>query len=402
MKIKQIRAVNVNLPKPQPKTPARRTAWSKHTPIAMPIGKYRDEFYSQPGTYRGIDGGSVWVQVVAEDGSWGLGRCHFGRPTARIIEDIYAPLLEGRDCFAIEYLNDLMWRATQRVGSAGHADIARSGVDLALWDLKGKLLDQPVYRLIGGPSRKSVPLYATSDDIDWSQELGFKRFKITNQAHYEMGIEGLNLMEEKVARTREQVGYDVELMINPVMAYNVTFAVQMAERLRPYRLRWLEEPLIPLDLEGHIALKKAIPWMPIATGEDHHGRYAFRQLIEHRAVDVVQPDINWCGGLTEAIKIYTIAEAAGIPTILHAGANSPFGQHFQFAMPESPFAEYWLGTDPGIPLDELCPIPGMAMPMNGELVPNDAPGFGMEIKAKWITPYDGQSPDSDIALRSYG
>lgn len=402
MKIKDIRPVSIDLPKPAPKVEARRRSWSKSAQVAMPISKYRDEFYGQPGLYPGNGGGSVWVQVTAEDGTWGLGRSHFGRPTASIIEDIYAPLLMGRDCFAIEYLNDLMWRATQRVGSAGHADVARSGVDLALWDLKGKLLDQPVYRLIGGPSRDVIPLYATGDDIDWAMELGFERFKLTNQAHYEMGIKGLNLMEEKVAKTREQIGSDAELMINPVMAYNLTFAVQLAERLRPYHLAWMEEPFIPPDLESHIALKQAVPWMPIATGEDHHGRHAFRQLIENRAVDFVQPDICWCGGLTEALKIYAMAEAAGIPTILHGGCNSPFGQHFSLAMPESPFAEFWLGTDPGVPLDEVRPIPGLAMPVDGKVIPNDAPGFGLDIEAEWITPYTGQVGDVDVSLRTYG
>ena len=401
MKIKELRAVNVDLPRPAPKSKARRPSWSKTTAVAMPISKYRDEFYGQPGSYPGNQGGAVWAQVTAEDGTWGLGRSYFGRPTAAIIDDIYAPLLQDRDPFAIEHLNDLMWRATQRVGSAGHADVARSAVDLALWDLKGKLLGQPVYRLIGGPSRDAIPLYATGDDIDWAQELGFERFKLTNQAHYEMGIAALNQMEEKVAATREEIGADAELMINPVMAYSLSFAVQMAERLRPYHLRWMEEPLIPPDLEGHIALKRALPWMPIATGEDHHGRHAFRQLIEHRAIDVAQPDISWCGGLSEALKIYTIAEAAGIPTILHGGCNSPFGQHFSLAMPESPFAEYWLGTDPGIPLEELRPIPGMAMPADGQLTPNDAPGFGMDIKADWIRLYSGPA-EVDVTLRTYG
>ena len=402
MKIINLRPVSINLPKPNSTTAPRREAWSKHTPIALPISKYREEFYGQPGTYPGMGGGSVWVQVITEDGNWGLGRCHFGRPTAAIIEDIFAPLLIGRDCFAIEYLNDLMWRATQRVGTAGHADVARSGVDLALWDLKGKLLNQPVYRLIGGPSREKIALYATGDDVDWGQELGFRMFKLTNQAHYEMGIEGLNLIEEKVARVRDQIGDSAELMLNPVMAYNLTFAVQLAERLRAYHLRWMEEPFIPPDLESHIALKQAVPWMPIATGEDHHGRHAFRQLIENRAVDVVQPDIHWCGGLTEALKIYHMAEAAGIPTILHGGCNSPYGQHFSFAMPESPFAEYWLGTDPGVPLEEVRPIPGMAMPIDGYLIPNDAPGFGLDIQPDWIEPYATQSTEIDISLRSYG
>ena len=88
--------------------------------------------------------------------------------------------------------------------------------------------------------------------------------------------------------------------------------------------------------------------------------------------------------ISEAVKIYTIAEAAGIATIPHMGGGSPFGQHFGLAMPESPMAEYWIGTDPGIPLEEVCPIPGMATPKDGYVVPSDAPGFGMEIDEKWI------------------
>jgi L-rhamnonate dehydratase len=156
-------------------------------------------------------------------------------------------------------------------------------------------------------------------------------------------------------------------------------------------MRWLEEPLIPGDLEGHIELKKACPWMPIATGEDHHGRIAFRQLVENRCVDVLQPDLNWCGGLTEAVKIYTIGEAAGLQTIPHGGANTPFGQHFAMAMPESLIAEFWLGTDPGVPLEEVKRLPGSAVPVEGKLVPSDAPGFGLEIKEEWIKPYSGGS-----------
>ena len=206
--------------------------------------------------------------------------------------------------------------------------------------------------------------------------------------HYEEGIDGLNILDEHIGKARDMVGYDVELMYNPVMSFNVEFAIRVAERLRKYGLRWLEEPLIPSDLEGHIELKKAINWVPLATGEDHHGRHAFRQLIEHRAIDIAQPDIKWCGGLTEAVKIYTIAEAAGIATIPHAGAGTPYGQHFSFAMPESPMAEFWMGSDPGVPLEEVCPIPGMPMPKDGHVIPSDAPGFGMEIKDEWVVPWD--------------
>ncbi|MDA1189978.1 MAG: L-rhamnonate dehydratase [Chloroflexi bacterium] len=335
-------------------------------------------------------GGStpVWVKITAEDGTWGLGQCAFGEPVAALIDYHFAPLLEGRDALAMEFLNDLMWRTTQHMGAGGLASNAQSGIDLALWDLKGKLLGQPVYSLIGGPCRDRLRCYATSDDLDWSLELGFTAFKMSNPAHYTMGIDGLNMVDEHIAKAREAVGPNQELMYNPVMSFNTEFAIRLAERLRPYGLRWFEEPLIPANLEGHVEFKQRVSWIPLATGEHHRGRHAFRQLVERRAVDVLQPDLKWCGGLSEAIKIYTIAEAAGLITIPHSGGGTPWGQHFGMAMPESPMVEFWMGSDPGIPLDEVCPIPGMAMPKDGYITPSDAPGFGMEIMPEWVLPWD--------------
>ena len=388
MKIKEIRAVTLNIPKTPPKSKSRRANWNNSSPRALPINKY-PEFSTKHGQMPGANSSEeVWVQVIAEDGTWGLGETSFGEITATIIDYHFAPLLIGRDCMALEYLNDLMWRSTQRFGAGGLSTVAQSGIDLALWDLKGKLLDQPVYSLIGGPCRDKALCYVTSDDVDWSLELGFKQFKVSNPAHYDMGIDGLDMVEEKIAKARDMVGNHAELMYNPVMSFNVEFAIRMAQRLRPYNLRWFEEPLIPTDLEGYIELKKAINWVPLATGEDHHGRWGFRQLVENRAVDILQPDMKWCGGLSEALKVYAIGEAAGIITVPHAAAATPWGQHFAIAMPESPVAEFWMGSDPGIPLEEVCPIPGMPMPKDGYIKPSDAPGFGMEIKEEWIIPWD--------------
>lgn len=387
MKITEVCAVSLEIPRIPPKTKPRRPSWHTKAPRAQPIVKYPD-ISRMPGKIPGTTGGDVWVRVTAEDGTWGLGQCSFGEPVAALVDYHFAPLLVGRDCLALEYLNDLMWRSTQHIGAGGIATVAQAGIDLALWDLKGKFLGQPVYSLLGGPSRDKVRLYCTSDDLDWSKELGFTAFKVSNPVHYEEGIDGLNILEEKIAKAREEVGPNVELMFNPVMSFNVDFTLRLAERLRPYGLRWLEEPLVPSDLEGHIELKRAITWIPLATGEHHHGRQPFRQLVENRAVDIVQPDIKWCGGLSEAVKVYYIAEAAGIATIPHTGAGNPFGQHFALAMPESPMAEFWMGSDPGVPLDEVCPIPGMPMPKDGYVVPSDAPGFGMEIGEDWIRPWD--------------
>lgn len=330
----------------------------------------------------------MWVQVTAEDGTWGLGQCAFGEPVAAYVSTVLAPLLEGRNCMAIEHLNDLALRVAYRFGSSGTASTAMAGVDLALWDLKGKLIGAPVYSLLGGPVRESITCYATSDDLDWTQELGFTKFKITNPSHYSESDVGIAAVVEHVANAREQIGPNRDLMINPVMSYNVEFSLRLLEQLRPHRLRWFEEPLTPNNTEGLAALRRAAPWVAIATGEDHHGRHAFLELVEKQAADILQPDIKWGGGLTEVMKVHAIGEAAGIATIPHGGANTPFGQHFAMAAVESPMAEYWLGTDPGIPLEDSPRIPGTAVPVNGEITPSSAPGFGMEIEASDITEWE--------------
>ncbi len=384
MRLKTVRAVHVDIPAAQPKTPARRVPWPQTALRSMPINYY-SEFSRLPQEMPGAVGlPEVWVQAIAEDGTYGLGRCSFGQPVASYVDHVIAPLIEGRNCMAIELMNDLVMRVGYRHGYAGIVSTALSGVDIALWDLKGKLLERPAYELLGGPVRDRIALYATGDDLDWAQELGFTRFKITNPGHYSEGDEGLHMIEEHVAKSRETVGDGAELMINPVMSFNVEFTLRLAEMLRPYNLRWLEEPLPPHDIEGHAELKRSITWIPLATGEDHRGRHAFAQLVERRAIDIVQPDIGWSGGISEALKIYHIAETAGIATIPHGGANSPWGQHFAMAAPESPIAEYWMGSPPGVPLEELPRIPGSTVAKDGFIKPSDAPGLGMEITEEMI------------------
>jgi len=111
-----------------------------------------------------------------------------------------------------------------------------------------------------------------------------------------------------------------------------------------------------------------------ADGEDHHTRVPFRQLVEKRRVDVVQPDLHWCGGMTEAIKIYHIAEAAGIKSSPHGGLNSAYGQHFCYAMPDCTLSEFHLSTPAGIPLAEVAAMPGVPVPKDSYLVPSDLNG----------------------------
>jgi L-rhamnonate dehydratase len=386
MKIKSIEPVRLDLPARANPTKPRRASYNQSARRAFPINKY-PEFPRELRKIPGEVAGEMWVKVTAEDGTWGIGVCHWGNLVEPLIREHYAPLLIGRDCMALEFLNDLMWRSTQRFGPTGLTSVGRSAIDLALWDLKGKLLKVPVYSLLGGPCRESIPCYATSDDLDWSMELGFKAFKVSNPVFHEEGTEGLNRLEEKIARTRETVGRDADLAFNPVMSFNVDFAARLMERLKPYHLRWIEEPLMPHDTDGLVALKRAVPTLPIATGEDHKGRHAFRELVDRRCVDVLQPELRWIGGLSEALKVYTYGEGAGLTTIPHSGAGLPFGQHFHFALPEASLAEYWLGSDPGVPLAEAQKLPGVATPVDGKVKPSDAPGFGIDLKESQLLPW---------------
>ena len=381
MKIKSIKVVRIKLPDIKTTKTPGRSSWANFSKRAMPLNYY-SEFSRLPQKIPGNKLDNIWVKTTAEDGTWGIGQCGFGDPVISFINNIISPLLVGRNCMAIEYLNDLIMKVSYRFGSSGTASTAMSGVDLALWDLKGKLMQQPVYTLLGGPVRKSISCYATSDDIDWSKELGFTKFKISNPAHYIEGDSGIREVITHVDNARKIIGFDQDLMINPVMSYNVEFALRLLNKIRPYSLRWVEEPLIPTNIDGLAEIRKKAPWIAIATGEDHHGRHAFLDLVEKKAADILQPDLQWGGGLTEAMKIHSIGESAGIATIPHGGANLPFGQHFAMSAVESPMAEFWLGSDPGIPL--TASIPGTPIPINGKITPSKEPGFGIEIEEKDI------------------
>jgi L-rhamnonate dehydratase len=393
MKIAAIDLLTLNLPplaSPTPPRPIKKPARG----LPLPIHAY-PEFARTSPRHPGDVVGELWVRIVAEDGTFGLGHTHWSEFAAPVVRFAFEPLLVGRDCLAIEFLNDLMWRTAQRFGPAGISSLAMGAVDMALWDLKGKLLGVPVYSLIGGPCRTSVEYYVTTKDLDWGMELGFKAFKIPNTALYLDGTEGINRLEESVAEAREKVGPDADLMINPVMSYNVEYAIRVMERLLPYRLRWFEEPLMPYDTDGLVRLKRAVPTLPIATGEDHKGRHAFRELIDRRCVDVLQPDLRWSGGLSEVLKIYTLGEAAGLQTIVHGGGMMAAGQHFAFAMPESPLTEWIVSSPAGVPLEEVSRIPGLPIPKDGRVVPSNAPGFGYELRPEHFQPWTSGAPSGN-------
>lgn len=396
MKIKQIRAVHVDLPgrtsvsttagvtASAPASKARRDPWVKHAEVANPMSKF--PAYKRQRSLWMPKWGGVWVQVVAEDGTYGLGQTTFGRPVAAVIDDHFGPMLAGESCFAIEKCWDMMFRMSKPYGSSGLVACAMSGVDLALWDLVGKLQNKPVYELMGGPVKDRTFCYATGNDTDWYVELGFKAVKLACPYGPADGLKGLDENERLIASTREQVGDDVEIMLDCYMAFDVPYTIRLAQRLKPYRLKWIEEYLIPEDIDGHRAVREAVNWTYLASGEHMYTPWPYMQIIRDESLDILQPDIKWVGGLTPCIKIAHMAEAAGLDVILHGGGNNAYGQHFTAATSNSPWAECFVGSAPGIPLSEVAG-PGQAVPEDGWLTPFDAPGFGVEVPESAIGPF---------------
>ncbi|MGG5818418.1 enolase C-terminal domain-like protein [Falsiroseomonas sp. HW251] len=358
-----------------PRTPARRPPWTADAEVAGPMSGY-PRYKKLRAAWR-PSWPAVGCLATASDGSWGFGVSRYGAPVIETINGHLGPLLVDEPAMATEKLWDMMVRMASPYGAPGLGAYAISAIDLALWDLKGKLLSRPVYEIIGGPSRPHIECYATGGDTDWHMELGFRATKYPCPHGPADGIAGLEANEAAVARMRETAGPHSEIMLDCWMAFDVEYAVRLADRLRPYRLRWIEDCLMPEDMEGLASLRARLPWMGLASGEHWYMPQPFATAASRRLVDVLQPDIGWVGGLTACLRVAAIADAAGIEVIPHAGMNTPYGQHFGLAAPCSRWGEYFLGSAPGIPLEETRLFPGMAVPVDGRLVPSDAPGFGL-------------------------
>jgi L-rhamnonate dehydratase len=149
----------------------------------------------------------------------------------------------------------------------------------------------------------------------------------------------------------------------------------------------MEECLIPEDYDAHVALRERLPWQTLSTGEHWYTHVPFQWAIRHGVVDILQPDIAWCGGMTTVRRIAAAADAGGVSVILHGGGNTVYGQHFTYATPSAPWCECFVATPPGVPLEEARQLPGQALPQEGWLVPSDAPGFGLQIPETWLVPF---------------
>lgn len=377
MNIASVETIPLDLRGPSTLSSNPTSSWTDRARVASPLAPYPR--YAAVRTSWTPEWQSVGVVVTADDGTQGLGIGTLGRPMTALIEDYFGPRIISEPALATERLYDLMVRLCAPFGATGIASYAVSAIDLALWDLKGKVLDRPVYMLLGGPARDNVICYATGPQHEWHLELGFTATKHPLVYCPSDGLDGLKRNIEEISALRELVGPNIELMVDCWMGLDVDYAVQLIEELQPLKLKWVEEVLPPDHIDAHAELRHRVPWQTLATGEHWYTPMPFHYAVKHRLVDILQPDIQWVGGLTPLMRICAIADAAGIAVIPHGGVNSPYGQHACYALPNISWGEYFVAATPGTDLADAISVPGAAHPINGLLKPSDAPGFGLEI-----------------------
>ncbi|MEZ4730088.1 MAG: enolase C-terminal domain-like protein [Caldilineaceae bacterium] len=235
----------------------------------------------------------------------------------------------GEHPHAVERIWDKLYRAMV-AGRKGPTMTAISKIDLALWDLKGKLLNAPVYELLGGPSRSQIRAYASM--LGYSveperaaaraQELvaeGYTAMKWFFKYGPQDGQAGLRKNLALMEALRAAVGPDVALMFDAWKSWDVPYTQRMAALAAAVRPWWFEEPVMPDMIPQYAELRRTIPHVAIAGGEHEYTRWGMAALLDAGAVDILQPDPTWCGGLTEMVKICALASARGIPVIPHHG-----------------------------------------------------------------------------------
>ena len=267
--------------------------------------------------------GACLVEIVAEDGTSGWGEC-FGpaAPNAAIVA-AYRAHLVGGDAHATERHWQTLYNTYRDQGQKGLAITALSGVDIALWDLKGRLWGEPVHRLRGGPLRREVKAYATGtyrrglgDPLDYIPEEvrgyvreGFGAVKL------KIGF-GVEADARLIAATREAIGPRTGLMLDANHGYDAIEAITLGRRVAHLDIGWFEEPVVPDDLGSYVEVRRGQP-IPVAGGECEFTRWGFREVLTRRAMDIIQPDTCAAGGLSECKKIADMATAFGVRYVPH-------------------------------------------------------------------------------------
>lgn len=306
-------------------------------------------------------------------------------PHASILRREMRGFLLGRDPLAIEKIWDLLLRRN-RHSRGGYYMMALSAIDCALWDLKGKALGMPVYRLLGGPTRDAVPAYASMLGHSLQPDALVQRAREYKALGYRAqkwffrygpgdGGEGASRNVAMVRILREAVGDDVALMFDAFNSWDVPYAVDVGRRIAPYRPAWLEEP-VPVDRISALRTIRERSGIPVATGEHLYTRWQVKELLQAGAVDVIQADPDWCGGISELVKIAVLCSAYDVPLCPH-GHSLHAALHVAAACPPAvlPQVEFLILHQ----RNKQRFMRGYLEPEDGKIRPPETPGLGIEI-----------------------
>lgn len=305
------------------------------------------------------------ITIETDEGISGKGSITFGRLfhaadiLAHLINDELAPEMLGDDPALIRGIRDKLWRLTDYHGTVGLALFGIAGIDLALWDLAGRAVEQPVWKLLGA-YRDKVPTYAMvgwlEHDIDGLRRIsakavdqGFRGIKM------KIGASSLSEEVKRIEAVQETIGPDGLVMVDANQVFSVQEALKRGKVYQDLGCYWFEEPLRADDFDGLAALARELT-IPIASGENNYGIHQFRDLFERRAVDIVQPDIRRAGGLTECLEIGLMARGFNVPYASHGGGAHV---HVLAALPNAIFLESGLLPEDGsVKLVDGCyPLP---------------------------------------------
>ncbi|WWD16250.1 hypothetical protein CI109_100676 [Kwoniella shandongensis] len=363
--------------------------WIVQGNISCPMHRYDEYRVSRTSWGIGVLG-SLFVKLTASDGSVGYATGMGGWPGLYLIEEHFKRFIIGQDPRDTNKIWDQMFRASMFYGRKGITLAAISAVDLAIWDLLGKIRNEPVYKMIGGRTKKDIPLYLTGPRPEIAKKLGFWGAKVALPHGPTDGHEGIRKNVAYLKECKDAVGPDFPVQVDCYMSLNVPYTIELVKACDKagVEINWWEEVLHPDDFDGQVKLKEALPLHKFTTGEHEYSKYGFRKLIENRAVDILQPDVMWLGGLTELIKVAAMANAYDIPVVPHG--SGPYSFHAIMSFEHSPYCEYIANSPDGT---AIFPSFGNlflneVLPLNGRVDLTDEPGFGLELNpAAELVPY---------------
>jgi L-alanine-DL-glutamate epimerase-like enolase superfamily enzyme len=337
----------------------------------VPCAPQQDAITSIPGVNT-----HIFCEIFTDEGLTGFVPASGGNVTKVLIEELLKPYVVGEDPMNNERIWSKMYWGSLAGGRRGATITAMGIIDNAIWDLKGKVTGQPLHKLLGG-FQNEVNSYGSGINLNLSDDAlveqmaafvhsGFKMVKM------KIGHRDPKRDIERVRRVREAIGPDIDLSLDANNAWSLSTAIQMARKLGPYNIYWLEEPILADEIANLATLARATD-IPIAIGENHYTKWEFKQLIEQGAVDIVQADVTKCGGVTEFMKIAAMADAHGLPVCPHFSNFTDVP--CVAAIPNGLFHEYAEEMfEPASLLLKDC-----AKPSSGMIAPLDKPGFGIEL-----------------------